>query len=141
MSFFPPPADIPTEVFARLPEALRRHGEAPAWGAANHPGKELHSFLEGPSFDRAGNLYVVDIPYGRVFRVSPSGDFATVAEYDGWPNGLKIHKDGRLFVADYKRGIVAIDPNSGAVTDVVAHRLSESFKGVNDLVFDDAGNL
>ena len=82
--------EMDTEVFARLPEALRRHGEAPAWGAANHPGKELHSFLEGPSFDRAGNLYVVDIPYGRVFRVSSSGDFATVADlrraYDpAWP--------------------------------------------------------
>ena len=141
MSLFPPPADIDTEVFARLPDALRRKGETPDWGAANHPGKELHSFLEGPSFDRAGNLYVVDIPYGRIFRISPSGDFTTVAEYDGWPNGLKIHKDGRLFIADHKHGILAIDPESGAVSDIVTHRLSESFKGVNDLVFDDAGNL
>ena len=29
--------------------------------------------LEGPSFDRAGNRYVVDIPNGRVCRISPEG--------------------------------------------------------------------
>lgn len=54
------------------------------------------------SFDRAGNLYVTDIPFGRVFRISPAGEWTLVTEYDGWPNGLKIHKDGRIFITDYK---------------------------------------
>jgi gluconolactonase len=30
-------------------------------------------FLKQPSFNRAGNLYVTNIPYGQVFRVSPQG--------------------------------------------------------------------
>jgi gluconolactonase len=95
----------------------------------------------GPSFDRAGNLYVVDIPWGRIFRISPGGDWQLVVEYDGWPNGLKIHKDGRLFVTDYKRGNVTVDPASGAVTPLLVTRWSESFKGVNDLHFGSSGDL
>jgi gluconolactonase len=27
----------------------------------------MGSFLEGPSFDRDGNLYVVDLAWGRIF--------------------------------------------------------------------------
>jgi hypothetical protein len=34
-----------------------------------------------PAFDRAGNLYVTDIPFGRIFRVDAGGGFTLVAEY------------------------------------------------------------
>ena len=69
----------------------------------------MDSFLEGPSFDRKGNLYCVDIPFGRVFRVDLRGRWELVVQYDGWPNGLKLHKDGRVFIADYKRGLMLLD--------------------------------
>ena len=141
MSLYPPPRELATEVFTAMPERFRKAGESAAWVEANRPGERLGSFLEGPSFDRAGRLYVTDIPYGRVFRISPAGDWELVADYDGWPNGLKIHKDGRVFIADHRRGIMALDPESGAVTPVLTHRRSESFKGVNDLIFDRAGRL
>ena len=32
----------------------------------------------------------IDIPYGRIFRISPNAEFELVTEYDGEPNGLKI---------------------------------------------------
>lgn len=138
---FPPPQDIPTSIFARLPDAFRRNDAANAWAVANRRGAPVDSFLEGPSFDRAGNLYVTDIPYGRVFRVSPSGEFALVAEYDGEPNGLKIAKDGRIFITDYKHGIMLLDPDAGRVWPLLERRWSERFKGVNDLVFASNGDL
>ena len=100
MSYFPPPRRVETTVFARLPDRFRRPRPT-AWADANRAGKEIDSFLEGPAFDRQGRLYVTDIPFGRVFRVSPEGEWEQVAEYDGWPNGLKIHRDGRLFITDY----------------------------------------
>jgi gluconolactonase len=137
---FPPPQPIETQVFARLPQSLRR-ARRTAWADANRGGAVTDSFLEGPAFDRAGNLYVVDIPHGRVFRISPSGEFALISEYDGQPNGLKIHKDGRIFIADYKNGILLLDPASGKVTPVLEARRSERFKGVNDLVFASNGDL
>ena len=140
MSYFPPPRRVETTVFARLPDRFRRPRPT-AWADANRAGKEIDSFLEGPAFDRQGRLYVTDIPFGRVFRVSPEGEWEQVAEYDGWPNGLKIHRDGRLFITDYKRGIMLLDPDTGAVTPFLETALSESFKGVNDLVFSAAGDI
>lgn len=124
-----------------MPDAFRRPGQVPDWALANKQGYPADSFLEGPSFDRNGALYITDIPYGRVFRISPDGEWTLVTEYDGWPNGLKIHRDGRIFITDYKNGIMQLDPASGAVTPVLTHRRSESFRGVNDLVFDSKGQM
>ncbi len=88
------PPLIDTRVFARLPDHLRMRGRQSRWLDIQFHGKDTGCFLEGPSFDRAGNLYVVDIPWGRIFRISPQGEFSLVAEYEGEPNGLKIHRDG-----------------------------------------------
>ena len=63
-----------------------------------------------------------------------------MTEYDGWPNGLKIHKDGRIFITCYKRGIMLLDPSTGAVTPLLILRL-EGFRGVNDLTFGVNGDL
>ena len=137
---FAPPQRIPTTVFARVPEALRRPRRTD-WADANRGGLAVDCFLEGPSFDRAGNLWVTDIPNGRILRVSPSGEFTLVAEYDGEPNGLKIARDGRIFLADYKNGILRLDPASGTVEPVMPRRHSERFRGPNDLVFAGNGDL
>ncbi|HUS97463.1 MAG TPA: SMP-30/gluconolactonase/LRE family protein [Hyphomicrobiaceae bacterium] len=141
MSLYPPPKELPATVWTDMPSEFRRPGQYPPWGSANKPGHAVDCFLEGPSFDRDGNLYVTDIPYGRIFRISPGRQWTLVAEYDGWPNGLKIHRDGRFFITDYKHGIMQLDPGTGAVTPVLTHRRSESFRGVNDLVFDYEGRM
>jgi gluconolactonase len=140
MSFFAPPPSTATRLFTRMPEQFRRR-QRTAWADVNAGGKILDCMLEGPSFDREGRLYVVDIVFGRIFRISPAGEWAQVAEYDGWPNGLKIHKDGRIFIADYKRGIMVLDPDSGTVTPYLETAGTEGFKGVNDLFFAANGDL
>ena len=48
-----------------MPESFRRTGMRSVWADANQGGKPIDSFLEGPVFDDAGNLYVTDIPFGR----------------------------------------------------------------------------
>jgi gluconolactonase len=118
-----------------------RNARSTAWAAANRGGHEIDSFLEGPVFDRLGRLYVTDIPFGRIFRIDSDGEWELIAEYDGWPNGLKIHKDGRIFITCYKRGIMLLDPNTGAVTPFVETAGSEGFRGVNDLTFAGNGDL
>ncbi len=140
MTFAPVPV-IATEPFSSLPAQFRRVGEHTVWAEFNKGGAAIDSFLEGVAFDRAGNLYVVDIPYGRVFRVSPAGDWALVVEYDGWPNGLRIAADGRIFVADYRKGLVLVDPASGEISTVVSHRNTEGFKGLNDLTIASNGDI
>ena len=63
------------------------------------------------------------------------------SQYDGWPNGLKIHKDGRIFIADYKRGLLVLDPKPGKIEPFLETAFSEGFKGLNDLHFADNGDL
>lgn len=137
---FEPPDVIEAGVLTVLPASLRHAGRS-AWSDANKPGQRVDSFLEGPVFDPAGNLYVTDIPAGRILRITAQLEWQVVAEYDGWPNGMAMHADGSLWIADYRRGILRLDLASGSVEPVLGHRNSESFKGVNDLVFDARGNL
>src|ERR1700730_941074 len=133
-----PPRVIETRVFATMPEEFRRKGVRTAWADANRGGLPADCFLEGPSFDADGNLYLVDIPFGRIFRVSRAGAWTLVAEYEGWPNGLKVHRDGRILIADYMHGLMELNAGAGTVRPVLTSRNSESFKGCNDLYI--AGN-
>ena len=91
--------------------------------------------MEGPSFDRQGNLYCTDIAYGRIFKITPDGVFELVCEYDGEPNGLKIHRDGQIFIADHRRGILRLNPAAGKVEPVLERVHTEGFRGCNDLFF------
>ncbi|WP_420994335.1 SMP-30/gluconolactonase/LRE family protein [Cupriavidus sp. 30B13] len=136
----PAPLVCEALVFSRMPDRFRTNTVSD-WSESNRPGHPVDSFLEGPVFDRAGNLYVCDIPHGRIFRISPAGAWSLVAQYDGEPNGLKFYDDHRLIAADYRRGLVLIDVRDGSVAPHLPRRHSEGFKGLNDLIFDRAGNL
>ena len=70
---FAPPQLIETEVFAAVPQNLRKSHVPAERLAAGGGGVPAGSFLEGPSFDRTGNLYVVDIPYGTIMRTGFAG--------------------------------------------------------------------
>src|SRR5690242_17811738 len=63
-----PPRLIATQVFSAMPAEFRRNVRSD-WAEANRPGAPTDSFIEGPSFDADGNLYIVDIPFGRIFRI------------------------------------------------------------------------
>ena len=135
--WFAPPPTLPTRVLTRLPDRFRRMARTP-WSDANRAGHPADCFLEGPCFDAAGRLLVVDIPFGRIFRIA-DGQWSLVGEYDGWPNGMKVLPDGQLLVADYKNGLVRIDPVTGAVTPHLSTVVSEGFKGLNDLALAEGG--
>ncbi len=134
------PPEITAEIFTEVPAHLRLSGRTSPWLYARGDGT-AHSFLEGPSFDRQGNLWLTDIPFGRIFRVSPDGAWAVVAEYDGEPNGLKFHKDGWAAITDAKQGLLRLDPATGAVTPLLPRVRREGFRGVNDCTFALNGDL
>jgi gluconolactonase len=137
---FQPLELIKTEVFMSMPAKFRKKSRT-GWSDPNRQNSEVECFLEGPSFDREGNLWFCDIPFGRIFRITPKGDWELVVQYDGWPNGLKIHKDGRIFICDYKKGLMLLDPKTGNIEVFLGSMYSESFKGVNDLHFASNGDL
>jgi gluconolactonase len=136
-----PPRLIETKVFSAMPDQFRRKGVRSRWADANRAGFETDSFIEGPSFDTDGNLYIVDIPFGRIFRIAPNGAWTLIVEYDGSPNGLKIHPDGRILVADYRHGIMQLEVSERRMLPVLTARNSESFKGCNDLHIASNGDI
>src|ERR1700760_3273098 len=136
-----PPKLIETKLFSAMPDEFRRKGANTNWDDANRPGSPTDCFIEGPSFDAEGHLYIVDTPFGRIFRIAPDGKWSLVAEYDGWPNGLKIAADGRILVADYMHGIMELDARAGKMRPVLTSRNSESFRGCNDLHLASNGDI
>ncbi|WP_372003725.1 SMP-30/gluconolactonase/LRE family protein [Tistrella mobilis] len=100
--------------------------------------------LEGPVFDRAGNLIFTEVFGGRVFRLTPGKTLETIlGENTLAPAGLAIHKDGRIFIAglgDFKDAgsVVAMSPDGSGLTAVVPD--TAGFLP-DDLVFDDRGGF
>jgi len=140
MSMFAVPRVLQAELFACLPEAFRSGQPDQGW-AARQSATHRRSVLEGPSFDVAGNFYFVDVPQGCIYRIPPGGAVELVVKYDGLPNGLKIHKDGRIFVTDQKRGLMLLDPVGGHITSYLTETRFGPFKGLNDLFFARNGDL
>lgn len=138
---FAAPPVIETSVFVRIPDHLSRADRKSHWVDIQQGGAPTPSFLEGPSFDREGNLWVTDIPWGRLFKIAPDGTLSVALEYDGEPNGLKFHRDGRAFITDHKHGIMVFDPRTGKIAPYLERGIVERFKGVNDLVFASNGDL
>ena len=137
---FQEPRKLEVRRFTSLPAKYRRKRRT-AWSDPNRQGAAVDSFLEGPSFDRQGNLWCVDIPFGRIFRINSKAEWQLVTQYDGWPNGLKVHRDGSIFIADYKKGLLKLDPKTGKLEAVLETAFSEGFKGLNDLHFAYNGDL
>jgi gluconolactonase len=137
---FAPPEFIKAAVWTSMPAKFRKMTRT-AWSDANRQGGEVECFLEGPSFDRAGNLWITDIPFGRIFRISPAGEWELACQYEGWPNGLKFHQDGRAFITCYKNGLMVLDTRTGKIETLLGSVHSEGFKGVNDLHFAANGDL
>ena len=99
--------------------------------------------LEGPAYDRQGNLLFVDIYGGRILKLSP--DLTMTTLYTDTllrPAGIAVHKDGRIFVAavgDFKGGsVIALDAD-GSNPQVI---LPTSAGYVpDDMVFDQHGGF
>jgi len=136
-----PPKLIHAEIFSAMPDNFRRKGVRTGWADANKPGQTADCFIEGPAFDAAGNLYIVDMPFGRIFRIAPDKTWSLAVEYEGWPNGLKIASDGRILVADYMHGIMQLDASAGKMKPILTSRNSESFRGCNDLHIASNGDI
>ena len=105
--------------------------------------------LEGPAFDRAGNLLFVDIYAGRILCLSPDRQLSTVyTEKDLHPAGIAIHRDGRIFVAavgppgsdgQFSAGsVIALDADGSSRQVIVP---PEAGYVVDDMVFDEHGGF
>ena len=99
--------------------------------------------LEGPAFDRNGNLFFVDWERHAIFRRSPDGEIREFYNTGGVPAGLAFHPDGSLWVADEGdeiHGLLRVTLDAEA-TIVVNECRGKPLNGANDLIFDNVGNV
>jgi len=103
--------------------------------------KDPNVLLEGPAFDRQGNLFVTSIFNSRLFKITPAKQVTSIQLPDGLlPDGIAIHKDGRLFIACLSGRVVALNPDGSNLTDLPKYNGKPG--SANDLVFDNQnGNL
>lgn len=102
MNFYPPPPTIQAEIYARIPSHLRCTGQPTEWRSGSaRPASDI--FLEGPVYTQNGDLYIVDVPYGRILKIDKNKEVTECIRYDGEPNGLVVRDDGCLVIADYKQ--------------------------------------
>lgn len=122
-----------------LPEDLRHKGEPSAWAKMTRPGMAMHSFLEAAFFDAARNLWLADVPYGRVFRISPEGEWSVVHRIDGEPHAMRIAPDGRHIAVDYRYGLIELTGNG--FTTLAAGLPDQPFLGLSDMCYAPDGTL
>jgi sugar lactone lactonase YvrE len=68
--------------------------------------------------DAEGRL-LTGVEDGRILRVSLDGAVETVGDTGGRPLGLEVLADGRVLVCDSHRGLLRLDPSTGAVETLV----------------------
>jgi gluconolactonase len=92
------------------------------------------SNIEGPAFDKSGNLYVVNFGKdGTIGLVKPDGEaelFLTLPE-GSTANSIKFDSQGNMFLADFTgHNVLKADPRTKVVT---VHTHNDRFNQPNDL--------
>lgn len=105
---FQAPKIVDANIWSSMPDHFRLSKDSD-WARLNKSGQVIDCFLEGPVFDSKGNLYITDIPYGRIFKISPGKDWELLIQYEGWPNGLAIDSNEKIWIADHKLGLLSFD--------------------------------
>lgn len=93
-------------------------------------------FPEGPSFDRAGNLYVTDSEQEAIHRVLPDGEVSIFVRSEGGPNGSAFHRNGDVYAAEPSgKRVVRVTP-AGKLSVLAEKFEGEPFSAPNDITFD-----
>ena len=116
--------------------------DATLWLKVNdHP----KTALEGPAFDRNGDLYFVDVEGGgKVFKIRMADKTVTTVYDDPNHSGFasaKIHKDGRLFLCGFQGGDIVVIQPDGRLLQVIKTVYAGRQLIPDDMIFDRGGNL
>lgn len=106
------------------------------------PGTGVYRFLEGPAWDRAGNLFFTDIQTSQIHRYA-DGAVSLFRDESNAANGLMFDRGGRLIACEGGGGrVTALDPATGRVLEVLAAEYGgKRFNSPNDLVIDSGGGI
>jgi gluconolactonase len=93
-----------------------------------------YQFTEGPAVDKEGNVFFVDAPASRIYKVdATSGKTSLFREGTGGASGLMFGGDGRLYAAQgAAKRVVAYSTDGGETVlaeDIAANDIAVSSKG------------
>ncbi|MFN8062715.1 MAG: SMP-30/gluconolactonase/LRE family protein [Vicinamibacterales bacterium] len=113
----------------------------------------MAAFLDGPTSDRAGNIYFSDIVNQRILKLSAAGSLSVFRENSNVANGLLIDPQGRLIAcegADFERPglrlhgkpqVTRTNLETGAVEVLADSYGGRPLVGPNDVTIDGKGRL
>ncbi|MGC1506739.1 MAG: SMP-30/gluconolactonase/LRE family protein [Sulfitobacter sp.] len=130
---------LTAKLWTVLPEALHHKGAPSVWAQMTRPGQQMHSFLEAAFFDDSGAMWVSDVPYGRVFRITPDGEWETMHQIDGEPHAMRLAPDGQRIAVDYKHGLIALTGFDRFST--ISTGGDTPFLGLSDMIYGPDGAL
>jgi gluconolactonase len=91
------------------------------------------AFTEGPTCDRAGNVFFVDQPNDRIMEWSADGKLSTFMQPSGYANGMYFDANGNLIAcADEHNQLWSIAPDK-TVTVLVTNYQGKYLNGPNDV--------
>jgi gluconolactonase len=91
------------------------------------------AFTEGPTCDRAGNLFFVDQPNDRIMEWSADGKLSTFLQPSGYANGMCFDARGNLIAcADEHNQLWSIAPDK-KVTALIKDYHGKYLNGPNDV--------
>jgi gluconolactonase len=91
------------------------------------------AFTEGPTCDKAGNVFFVDQPNNRIMEWSADGKLSTFLQPSGYANGMMFDANGNLIAcADEHNQLWAIAPDK-TVTVLVTNFQGKYLNGPNDV--------
>jgi gluconolactonase len=106
------------------------------------------SFLEGPAFDAAGDLYFSDILNNKILKMTPAGVVSVFREDSGRTNGNTFDARGRLISCEGaeqgpggRRRIVRTDMTTGQVTVLTDRYEGKRYNSPNDVCVDPQGRI
>jgi sugar lactone lactonase YvrE len=107
------------------------------------PAGEYTFGIEGPAVDQGGNLYVVNFgkpgTIGKLAAGASQSELFAVLPEGSIGNAIRFDREGRMFVADYrKHNIFLVSPDG---KDVETYFHSDDFKQPNDMTIATDGTI
>lgn len=101
--------------------------------------------LEGPAFDKDGNLYVCHLPHegapSGIFKVSVDGTVSSFYELEGPPAVTIAIDQNELIYAGLPTGQILVLDKNGNLKQTLAVVYGDKALHIDDMAFDQSGNL
>ena len=105
------------------------------------------AFTEGPTADRAGNVYFTETTFNRIMKLAPDGKLTVFRENSNAANGLVLDAQERLIACeggDKKGGrprVTRTDLRTGQVEVLAAGFEGKPLNQPNDVTIDNSGRI